>query len=227
MCSCALLLISILLSSCVSLKSSNRLAYALSGGVTDISAYCGIESWEVVKDEVLELQGEDGSISYFAPFRVMIKSEAEPLMVITNDPIHGWRKEIGKAEERIIGPREYFIPLGTSMSSAKGAAEQRVLLEKLGIKQAKHVFSKSPRGFEADDIDDYNIVRRIPVPQLQEKLKAAHFSPAFDVMDFPSPSVFAWPFIAVTFIAIDLPVTVTASTVFATGYGVYVLCAPQ
>ncbi len=146
----ALLFIAFFLPSCVSLNSSGRLAYVLSGRVTECSDSCDFDDWDLMKNEVLELQCKDGSVSYLALFRMTIKSKANPWIVVTNDPIHGWRKEIGKAEERNVGPRMYYLPLLASQSFAGGESEQRAFLAKLGINCPKKALLASPSAVAAE-----------------------------------------------------------------------------
>ncbi len=216
-------LLSLLLPSCrpffVEFNSAERVESALRGGESE-SAFYSISSWESIKDEVLEIQHKDSSITYMVPLRMSVKSQTKAWITVHEFFARDW--DIGECDQQELPAKTLYCTLYNSGANNPILAyRDEKVLKKLGIKRQNTTkpqnWSSWEVSFPADRPipSEYTVLRRIHVPQLQEKLQGI-YTP-WPENYYSSGNLAVQTLSLGSFIVLDIPISVAATLVTSTG----------
>ncbi len=219
----SLLVLPLLLPSCrpffVEFNSAERVESVLRGGESE-SAFYSIRSWESIKDEVLEIRHKDGSINYMIPLRVSASSQTKAWITVYEFFGRDW--DIGDSDRQELPEKTLYCTLHYSeTNNLVHAYNDEKVLKKLGIKRPNAIKSQNWSNwrvnFPADTPipTEYTVLRRIHVPQLQERLQGI-YAPWPD--NYYSRGNLAVQTLSLgSFIVLDIPISTAATLVTSTG----------
>ncbi len=180
--------------------------------------YSSSPSWRVLNDELVKLADEEGKIHYYVPISISTKLRDKPYLTYaigdgTSRHLFGEELTLGGGErKRAESPKKVYAPLKLPESKSQA----RKLFAALHLDSSEHALNQLGRSSQSYRLHDspskgYREIARIPVPQLEKKLRAAGY-------DFPASSYLTGTNSAgkiaatTTRIVADIPLSIVGTT---------------